>query len=196
MAEKSAANVMAALEASKTRPLWRLIAALGIRHIGAQSAQILATQFGTLEAIMAASEDELTAVDQIGPTMARSVQAFFADDKNRATIHALLRAGVKPQGPEALGSAPVAALAGKTMVVTGTLDSFTRQQIKEAIQQAGAKASNTVSRKTDYVLAGREPGGKYNKAIKLGIEILSEAQFVSMLGHTPENEPTNDGYLF
>jgi len=196
MAEKSAANVLAALEASKTRPLWRLVAALGIRHIGAQSAQILATHFGTLEAIMAASADELTAVDQIGPAMAASVQAFFADEKNRAIIHALLSAGVKPQSPKASDSAPVAALAGKTVVVTGTLDNFTRQQIKELIQQAGAKASNTVSRKTDYVLAGRDPGGKYNKAIELGIEIFSEAQFVRMLGQTPENEPTNDGYLF
>lgn len=195
MAEKSAANVIASLEESKTRPLWRLIAALGIRHIGAQSAQILAAHFGSLEGLMAAREQELQAVDQIGPTMATSLMAFFDDDKNQAIIRKLLGAGVKPQNPQASDEPASGPLAGKTIVLTGTLENFTRQQAKAAIQQAGAKASTSVSRKTDYVLAGSDPGSKYNKAIDLGIEVLNEKQFVSMLGLSREDDAMSDGYL-
>jgi DNA ligase (NAD+) len=183
MAQKSAANVIEALEESKTRPLWRLIAALGIRHIGGQSAQILAEYFGTLEALIAAKEEELAEIDQIGPTMAQSICEYFSDPKNRSVIDQLIDAGVKPEPPETRRSTK---LAGKTFVVTGTLEHFTRQQAEQAIRQAGAKASSSVSKKTDFVLAGENAGSKLDKAKKLGVEIITEEQFMEMIDERSE----------
>ena len=179
MAEKSAANVIKAIEKSKVRPLWRLIAALGIHHIGGQSAQILAEHFGSLDALMAADEQTLEAIDQIGPTMAKSVYEYFRDAKNRAVIEQLLAAGVKPEQPKT--TRPLGKLAGKTIVVTGTLENFTRQQAEQAIRQAGAKAASSVSKKTDFVLAGKEAGSKLDKAQKLGVEVIDEKQFIEMI---------------
>jgi DNA ligase (NAD+) len=178
MAEKSAANVIKAIEASKTRPLWRLVAGLGIRHIGGQSAQILAEHFGSLGALMSAGQEELAEIDQIGPTMAKSVYEYFRDAKNRAVIEELLAAGVKPESPKArrLGN-----LAGKTIVVTGTLESMTRQQAEQAIRQAGAKASSSVSKQTDFVLAGENAGSKLDKAMKLGVRVIDEKEFTKMI---------------
>jgi len=179
MAEKSAGNVTAAIAKSKTQPLWRLIAALGIRHIGGQSAQILAEYFGSLEALMAADEETLNSIDQIGPTMAKSVYEYFRNEKNRAVINELLAAGVKPKRPRAKRADK---LAGKTIVVTGTLENFTRQRAEYAIRQAGGKPSLSVSKKTDFVLAGKEPGSKLDKAQNLGVEVINEKQFLEMLG--------------
>jgi DNA ligase (NAD+) len=178
MAEKSAANVIKAIEASKTRPLWRLVAALGIRHIGGQSAQILAEHFGSLDALMSAGQEELAEIDQTGPTMAKSVYEYFRDAKNRAVIEELLAAGVKPESPKArrLGK-----LAGKTIVVTGTLESMTRQEAEQAIRQAGAKAASSVSKKTDFVLAGENAGSKLDKATKLGVRVIDEKEFTKMI---------------
>jgi len=178
MAQKSAANVIEAIKESKTRPLWRLIAALGIRHIGGQSAQILADHFGTLEALMTAKEEELAEIDQIGPTMAQSLCEYFSDPENRSVIEQLIDAGVKPEPPETRRSTK---LAGKTFVVTGTLENFTRQQAEQAIRQAGAKTSGSVSKKTDYVVAGENPGSKLDKAEKLSIEIIDEKRFKDMI---------------
>jgi DNA ligase (NAD+) len=178
MADKSAANVIAAIEESKTRPLWRLVAALGIRHIGGQSAQILAEHFGSLQALMTAGQDELSDIDQIGPTMAKSVYEYFRNPKNRAAVEQLLAAGVRPEPPR---RRRVSKLAGKTIVVTGTLEHFSRQQVQQAIRQAGAKASSSVSKKTDYVLAGENPGSKIDKARTLGVEIIDEKQFLKMI---------------
>ncbi len=178
MAEKSAANVIQAIAESKTRPLWRLVAALGIRHIGGQSAQILADHFGSLEALMTAGQDELADIDQIGPTMAKSVYEYFRDPKNRSTIEQLLAAGIRAEQPRTRRSNK---LAGKTIVVTGTLENFSRQQAEQAIRQAGAKPSSSVSKKTDYVLAGENPGSKLDKAKTLGVEIIDEKQFVKMI---------------
>ena len=179
MAEKSAGNVTAAIAKSKTQPLWRLIAALGIRHIGGQSAQILADRFGSLEALMAANEETLKGIDQIGPTMAKSVYGYFRNEKNRAVINELLAAGVKPKRPRAKRADK---LAGKTIVVTGTLENFTRQRAEYAIRQAGGKPSLSVSKKTDFVLAGKEPGSKLDKAQNIGVEVINEKQFLEMLG--------------
>jgi DNA ligase (NAD+) len=179
MAEKSAANVIEAIEKSKTQPLWRLIAALGIRHIGGQSAQILAEHFGTLDALMAAGPEQLEAIDQIGPTMAESIYEYFRNSKNRAVIDEMLSAGVRPQQPRAARSNK---LSGKTIVVTGTLGKFTRSQIEQAVRQAGGKASGSVSSKTDFVLAGENPGSKLDKAKKLGVKVINEKQFIEMLG--------------
>jgi len=178
MAEKSAARVINAIEESKTRALWRLIAALGIRHIGGQSAQILAEHFGSLNALTEASEQELAEIDQIGPVMAKSVYEYFQDPVNRSVIEKLLAAGVKPERPETKRSEK---LAGKTIVVTGTLEKFSRQQAEQAIRRAGGKPSSSVSKKTDFVLAGENPGSKLDKAGKLGIEIIDEKRFLEMI---------------
>ena len=178
MAEKSAANVIAAINESKTRDLWRLIAALGIRHVGGQSAQILADHFGALDALMAADQEEMKNIDQIGPTMAQSIYEYFRDAKNRAVIDELLAAGVSPQQPKVERSDK---LAGKTIVATGTLQNFSRQQIKEAITQAGGKAAASVSKKTDFVLAGDNAGTKLTKAKQLGIQVITEQEFMRMI---------------
>ena len=178
MAEKSAANVITAIKESKTRPLWRLIAALGIRHIGGQSAQILAEHFGSLSVLMTAGQEELAEIDQIGPTMAKSIYEYFRDPENRSMIDQLLAAGVKPEQPKTRRSDR---LAGKTIVVTGTLENFSRQQAEQAIRQAGGKPSNSVSKKTDFVLAGENPGSKLDKARKLGVEVIDEEQFLKMM---------------
>jgi DNA ligase (NAD+) len=180
MAEKSASNVIKGIEESKTRPLWRFIAALGIRHIGGQSAQILADYFGSLNAIMAADQDKLQAIDQIGPKVAESVYEYFRNERNVAVIKELLAAGVKPQLPQKVKAK--GKLAGRTIVVTGELENFTRQQVEQAIRQAGGKASSSVSSKTDFVLAGRDAGSKLDKALKLGVKVISEKQFLAMLG--------------
>ncbi len=178
MADKSAANVIAAIDASRTRPLWRLVTALGIRHIGSQSAQILAEHFGSLQALMDADEQTLAEIDQIGPTMAKSICEYFQDTEHSAVVDRLLAAGVEPESPTVQRSDK---LAGKTIVVTGTLDNFTRQQIQQAIRHAGAKASSSVSKKTDYVLAGENAGSKLQKALDLGVEVIDEAKFLSMM---------------
>ncbi|MHC4436371.1 MAG: NAD-dependent DNA ligase LigA [Planctomycetota bacterium] len=186
MAEKSAANVINAIEESKTRPLWRLIAALGIRHIGGQSAQILAEHFGSLSALMAVGQEELAEIDQIGPTMAKSIFEYYNDPENRSVIEKLIAAGVKPEQPKTRRSPSGdtlqrGKLAGKTIVVTGTLENLSRQRAQQAIRQAGGKSSSSVSKKTDFVLAGENPGSKLDKARKLGIEVIDEKQFMKMI---------------
>jgi DNA ligase (NAD+) len=185
MAEKSAQNVIDSIEVSKTRPLWRLVAGLGIRHIGSQTAQILAEQFGSLDALMNASQTELDAIEQIGEKVAGSVYEFFHNDRNIKVIKELLVSGVKPELPAKAKSkgksAAAGKLAGKTIVVTGTLTSFSRQQIEEAIRNAGGKASSSVSKNTDFVLAGENPGSKLDKAKQLGVKVISEKEFLQML---------------
>jgi len=178
MAEKSAANVIDAIEKSKTRPLWRLIAALGIRHIGGQSARILAEHFGSLEALIAADEQILAEIDQIGPATAESIYGYFREPKNKAVIKKLLEAGLSPTQPKMRRTDK---LAGKTVVLTGTLENFSRQQAEQAISQAGGKASSSVSRKTDFVLAGKNPGSKLDKARQLGVKVINERQFLKMI---------------
>ena len=180
MADKSAQNVIDSIEAGKTRPLWRLIAGLGIRHIGGQTAQMLADHFDSLEDLMNASQAELDSIEQIGEKVAQSVYEFFHNERNVAVIKEMLAAGVKP---ELLKKAkPKGKLAGKTIVVTGTLQNFTRQQIEEAIRNAGAKSSSSVSKATDFVLAGDNPGSKLDKARLLGVKVISEKQFLDMIG--------------
>ena len=179
MGEKSADNVIAAIEKSKARPLWRLVAALGIRHIGGQSADILAEHFGSLDALMAADVEALQAVEQIGPKIAESVYEYFRNPANRAVIEGLLTAGVRPEQPKKVRRA--GKLAGKTIVVTGTLEKFTRPQIEQAIKQAGGKTSSSVSKKTDFVLAGKEPGSKLDRARQLGVKVIDEKQFQEII---------------
>ncbi len=179
MGDKSADNVIAAIEKSKARPLWRLVAALGIRHIGGQSADILAEHFGSLDALMAADIEALQTVEQIGPKIAESVYEYFRNPANRAVIEGLLTAGVRPEQPKKVRRA--GKLAGKTVVVTGTLEKFTRPQVEQAIKQAGGQPTSSVSKKTDFVLAGKEPGSKLDKAQQLGVEVIDEKQFQEMI---------------
>jgi DNA ligase (NAD+) len=180
MAEKSASNVIDAIEESKTQPLWRLIAGLGIRHIGGQTAQILADYFGSLDALMAADEEKLQAIDQVGPKVAESVYRYFRNERNVVIIKELLATGVKPEQPQKVKAK--GKLAGKTIVVTGELENFTRQQAEQAIRDANGKASSSVSKKTDFVLAGKNAGSKLDKALKLAVKVINEKQFLAMLG--------------
>ncbi|MHC5062215.1 MAG: helix-hairpin-helix domain-containing protein, partial [Planctomycetota bacterium] len=178
MGSKSAANVIESIEKSKTQPLWRLITALGINLIGSQSAQILADRFGSLDALIKADLQQLENIGQIGPKMAESVCQYFRDPKNITVINAMLDAGVEPAQQAVQKSDK---LSGKTFVVTGTLKNFSRQQAETAIKNAGGKTSSSVSKKTDFVLAGENPGSKIQKAQQLGITIINEQQFMEML---------------
>ncbi len=178
MADKSAQNVIDSIEASKKRPLWRFVAGLGIRHIGGQSAQILAEYFGSLNTLISADQEQLAEIDQIGPIMAKSIYEYFHDPKNISVIDQFLSAGVKLRRPAKRRSDK---MAGKTIIITGTLENFTRQQAEQAVKQAGGKTSSSVSKKTDFVLAGENPGSKLDKALQFGIKIIKEEEFIEML---------------
>ena len=179
MGEKSAANLLAAIETSKSRGPARVIAALGMRHAGGRAAEILTRAFGDIDSLAAASIEELTEIDEIGPTIARSVYDFFHSDAGRQTIAGLKAAGVQMTGSaaETPAAAGEGALEGKTIVVTGTLEDFSRREAKDAIQAAGGRASSSVSSKTDFVVAGDSPGSKVTKAQALGIEVIDEEEF-------------------
>ena len=179
MGAKSAENLLDGIEASKTRPLWRLVAGLGIRNVGGQSAEILEGEFGSLEAIIRADIETLEAIDQIGPVMAKSIREYFDDADNISVIEQLLAAGVSPR---ATVKKKGDALSGKTIVATGTLENFTRQSIAQAIKDNGGKVSSAVSKKTDFVLAGANAGSKLEKANKLGVRVITEQEFVDMIG--------------
>ena len=183
MGEKSAANLLAAVEVSKSRGLARVIAALGIRHAGGRAADILAREFGDVDKLSVATVEELTAIDEIGPTIAQSVHDFFNSKNGRETINGLKAAGVQMTGSTASEApAGAGALAGKTVVVTGTLEGFSRREAKDAIQSAGGRASSSVSSKTDFVVAGDSPGSKADKARELGVEVIDEEEFKRRLG--------------
>ncbi len=178
MAEKSAANLVAALEKSRDTTLERFIYALGIREVGESTAQILARAFGDLEPLMVADLETLQAIYDIGPVVAQRIVDFFAEPHNRDVIKKLLKAGIHWPAVEKPQHAP---LAGKTFVLTGTL-SMSRDAMKAKLQAAGAKISGSVSKKTDYVVAGTDPGSKYDKAVELGVEVLDEAGCLRLLG--------------
>ena len=178
MGPKSAANVIEAIEKSKKQSLWRLVAALGIRHIGSQSAQLLTEHFDSIEALIDASIEKLQGIEQIGPTTAESVYEYFHNPQNRKVAEELLKAGVRPEKPKAKKAGK---LAGKTFVITGTLEGMTRPQAEQAIRDAGGKTAPSVSKQTDFVVVGKEPGSKYDKAVKLGVKIISEKDFEGML---------------
>jgi DNA ligase (NAD+) len=179
MGERSAQNVLDSLEAGKNRPLWRFIAALGIRHVGGQSAQVLADHFGSLDALMQAGLDEIDSIEQIGPVMAESIYSYFRDPNHVKVIKDLLAAGVRPQAPAKTKRAGV--LSGQTIVVTGTLEHFSRQQAEQAIKDAGGKATGSVSKNTDFLVAGSDPGSKLDKARQLGVKVVDEEQFRRIL---------------
>ena len=176
MAEKSATNILAAIEKSKTTTLARFIFALGIRNVGEATAKDLARHFGNLDALVAAGIDRLQQVPDVGPVVAASIARFFAESHNVEVIEQLRAAGVNwPEGePSAVANSPIA---GKTFVLTGTLPTLTRDEAKDMIEALGGKVAGSVSKKTDYVVAGAEAGSKLDKAQALGVSILDERQF-------------------
>ena len=178
MGEKSADNLLRAIEASKQNDVSRLIYALGIRHVGERAGKLLAKRFGSLDRLMQASREELVAVDEIGEVMADSILAFFAVPKNIASIEKLRAAGVNFTAQEADESD--LRFAGKTFVLTGTLPTYKREEAKEIIERMGGKVSGSVSNKTDYVLAGAEAGSKLDKANALGVTVIDEEKFKQM----------------
>jgi DNA ligase (NAD+) len=179
-AEKSARNVYEAIQGSKSRPLNRLIYALGIRHVGQHVARVLAEHFGTLAGVANADVEELEAVSDIGGQTAESIHAFFAEEENRRILDRMRAAGVEPQpvetGPEG------GMLTGKTFVLTGSLERYTRAEARRRIEEAGGKVTSSVSSATDYVVAGTDPGSKLAQARKKEIPVLSEEELESLLG--------------
>jgi DNA ligase (NAD+) len=179
MGEKSAQNILAAIEGSKQPVLARFIYALGIRNVGEATAKDLARHFGKLENLMHADEGQLQQVSDVGPVVAQSIVAFFAEQHNVDVIAALLDSGVAPQETEAR-LAEAQPLAGKTFVLTGTLG-MAREEAKEKLEMLGAKVAGSVSKKTDYVVAGSEAGSKLDKARELAITVMDEQQFINFL---------------
>ena len=177
MAEKSATNLIEALDKSKSTSLQRFIFALGIREVGETTAQTLAREFGDLESLMAADIETLETVHDVGPIVAKRVLEFFGEPHNREVISQLREAGVRWSAVE---KPQAQLLAGKTFVLTGTL-SMPRAELKEKLQSLGAKVTGSVSKKTDYVVVGDDPGSKYEKAIKLGVAVLGEAACLEMI---------------
>ncbi len=169
------------LAEARDRPLWRVLVALSIRHVGPTAARALATRFGSLEAIQAAGVDDLAAVDGVGPTIAEAVRDWFDVDWHRDVVAAWRAAGVRMRDENDASAAPT--LAGRTLVVTGTLAGFSRDEAKEAILARGGKAAGSVSRKTDAVVVGDNPGSKYDKAVELGVPVLDEDAFRHALEH-------------
>ena len=180
MAKKSAENLLNAIERSKSRPLSRVIFALGIRHVGEALARSLATHFGSMDALMNASEEELLKVEDIGPIVAKSISDFFRQEANRRVVERLKEAGVSMTEKKEERSV-AEEFAGKTFVFTGALRAMTRDKAQEIVVSFGGKAGSSVSRKTDYVVAGEEAGSKLAKARELGVKVISEDEFLAMI---------------
>ncbi len=186
MADKSATNVLNAIESSKERPLARVLFALGILHVGGETAQVLAQNFGSIDALAAASPEELQAIPAIGPKIAESIVAFFGEKSNRRVIEKLREAGVNLTTPSQPPTSPLP-LAGKQFVITGRLEALSRQQAEAKIKELGGAVGGSISRKTDYLVVGEEPGSKLQKAQSLGTTILDEKGFLDLL---KEAQPT------
>lgn len=177
-ADKSAQNVIDSIQGSKDRPHDRLLFALGIRLVGSNAASLIAEHYDSLEDLFDIKADKLTKIAGIGPKVAASVEHFFAQKENQKIIERLKKAGVNIKAKKAKGPQP---LKGKTIVLTGGLDKMSRTEAEETIKSLGGHSSSSVSKNTDFVVAGHEPGSKYDKAKKLGVQILSEAQFLKMI---------------
>ena len=180
MADKSAMNLLGALEKSKQTTLPRFVFGLGIRHVGEATAKELARHFGKLDAIMAASEDQLLTVSDVGPIVAKSLRTFFDQPHNREVVEQLRACGVTWEEGEPAAVAPQP-LSGKTFVITGTLQTLSRDQAKDMLESRGAKVAGSVSKKTDYLLAGSDAGSKLDKARELGVAVIDEALLMDML---------------
>jgi DNA ligase (NAD+) len=181
MAKKSATNLLAQIEASKSRDLASLIYALGIRHVGERTAGILARHFGSLEKLSNASTDELDDIPEIGLTVAQSVRDWFEDDGNRKLCDRLRSAGVKTELEKSGSVAVDERFAGKQFVLTGKMESYTRDEAKALIEARGGRVNSSVSKKTDYVVAGEDAGSKLDKATELGVNVIDEEEFKKLV---------------
>ena len=188
MGLKSAQNAVAAIDRSKQNDLSKLLCALGIRQIGTKAARVLAQRFGSMDALMNATVEELTAVDDIGEITAQFLQRWFADGQSRDLIESLKNAGVNMTSTEAPQDLR---FAGKTFVLTGSLTRFTRDEAEALIADPGGKAAGSVSKKTSYVVAGEAAGSKLRKAQELGVPVLTEDEFLALLGGKAEDDPEN-----
>ncbi len=177
-AEKSAQNIISAIKGSKERPLGRLINALGIRYVGEATAQLLARHFPSLDKLMAADQEALLHVEGVGEQVAGSIREFFENERNQALIRRLREAGVRGLPPAPAAASP---LGGKTFVFTGGLAGLSRDEAKTMVAARGGKVTSSVSAKTDYVVAGADPGSKLAKAEALGVKILNEAEFRELI---------------
>jgi DNA ligase (NAD+) len=179
MAQKSANNLLEAIEKSKT-PVWdKFIYALGIRHVGERTASILAAHFDSLDTLMSADIEELTEIREIGPEIAQSIVSFFAEPKNRQVMDKFRLAGVSPVVQQKRGDKP---LDGKYFVFTGTLESLGRNEAKALVEKLGGSVLSSVSGKTSYVVAGTSPGSKLTEAAARGITVINEKEFLKLTG--------------
>jgi DNA ligase (NAD+) len=179
-ADKSAEALLASIEGSKQRPLMQLISALGIRHVGWEVADQVAGHFGSLDALMDASVDDISAIPGIGPKIAQSIRAYFDEERNVAIVEKLKAAGVRTVGEKQ--AAREGPLSGVNFVLTGGLENFTRDQAERRIKSLGGNVTSSVSKKTNYVVAGESPGSKLAKATELGVDVLDEAGFIKLVG--------------
>jgi DNA ligase (NAD+) len=174
---------VAGIEQSRKQALWRLLVGLNIRHVGSRNAQVLAEHFGLLDEIMQQSEEALSEVPDIGPVIAKSVHGFFSSEIGKKIVEELRELGLNFGSPvDRSARAPEGPLSGKTLVVTGTLSRFTRDEITEFIKQHGGKAAGSVSKKTDYLVAGEDAGSKLEKAQKLNVPVITEDEFLKLIG--------------
>ncbi|MTI85960.1 MAG: NAD-dependent DNA ligase LigA [Firmicutes bacterium] len=181
MGEKSAQNLLEAIDKSRSNPLYRLIFGLGIRHVGERAAKLLAGEFGSIDNLIMASEAELIEISEIGPAIAESVVTFFEQEQNRGLVKRLQQSGVNTESKQEEVNKDEPRLQGTTFVLTGTLSELTRQEAKEKIESLGGKVSSSVSSSTGYLVAGEKPGSKYQKAKELGITILDEEGLNNLL---------------
>lgn len=190
MGEKSADGLLKGIEESKSRSLWRLLVGLNIRHVGTRTAQILADRFGTLDEIMRQGEEQLATVDEVGVVIAKSIHEELTSESGRQLIEELRGFGLyfgEPIPERPTDSSP-RRFEGQTIVVTGTLTKFSRDQIKELIHQHGGKPSDSVSKKTSFIVAGENAGSKLTKAQELGVPVLTESEFESRLSCTESQD--------
>ena len=179
-AEKGTDALLAAIDASKSQPLSRLLTALGIRHVGAIAAQLLARHFGTLDDLARATREEIGAVRGVGDIIADGVVAYFSNKGAKRLIEKLRKAGVNFTEPHLVAAG--GALSGKTVVITGTLPTLTRTKATEVVEQAGGRVTNSVSKATSFLVAGEEAGSKLEKAKTLGVEVIDEAELLKRIG--------------
>jgi DNA ligase (NAD+) len=179
--EKKITGLMSGIEASKDRPLWRLLVALNISHVGSHTGEVLADAFGSIDRLREASVEELAEVEEIGPIVAEAVHGWFHDRGNRKLLDKLAKAGVRMADPPKKKRAD-GPLSGATLVLTGGLESMSREEASRAAQDAGARVASSVSKKTDFVVAGTDPGSKHDRAVQLGVEIVDEGEFLKRLG--------------
>ena len=181
MGPKSAENLLRQIDASRSLEFWRLLFGLGIRHVGERTAQILAKHFGSIERLQNASQEELEQVDEVGPKLAESIYRFLKQPENRELIERLEAAGLPMKSDDFVPPEAAQVFEGKTFVLTGTLEGMTREEATSLIEHRGGRVSSSISKKTNFVLVGRDAGSKLDKARKLGVQILDEQQFRTML---------------